>query len=174
MKTLSVAVAASALIGLAGPARADNIVRCIAPNGSVTYQQIACPDASRQQAAGIASEYPPPNFIERERLLAKEQEMYRRLEAQRERDTQVEMARQARAAMEARAREAEAASAASAAGEPYYIAWPPGPRGRCTTRGAGTATSRSGPAATPSPQGSRASGRSRAVNSSQTRSFVAA
>jgi len=124
MKTLSVAVAASALIGLAGPARADNIVRCIAPNGSVTYQQIACPDASRQQAAGIASEYPPPNFIERERLLAKEQEMYRRLEAQRERDTQVEMARQARAAMEARAREAEAASAASAAGEPYYIAWP--------------------------------------------------
>src|SRR5678815_5461633 len=104
MKTLSVAVAASALIGLAGPARADNIVRCIAPNGSVTYQQIACPEASRQQAAGIASEYPPPNFIERERLLAKEQEMYRRLEA--------------------RAREAEAASVASAAGEPYYVAWP--------------------------------------------------
>jgi hypothetical protein len=112
-----------ALVTLAGQAFAADIVRCIAPNGAVTYQQVACPEASREQVAGIASEYPAPNLAERERLLAKEQEMYRRLEAQRDRDTQVEMARQARAAAEARAM-AEAAAAAANAAEPYYVAWP--------------------------------------------------
>jgi hypothetical protein len=44
--------------------------------------------------------------------------MYRRLEAQRDRDTQLVMAREARAASEARARETQAAS------EPYYVGWP--------------------------------------------------
>jgi hypothetical protein len=123
MRQLSLAVA---LIALAGAAGASDIVRCLAPNGAVTYQQVSCPESSREQVAGIASEYPAPNLRERERLLAKEQQMYRRLEAQRERDTQVEMARQARAAMEARA-QAEAAAAAGAAAEPYYVAWPARP-----------------------------------------------
>jgi hypothetical protein len=106
-----------ALVAISLPAFGD-IVRCVTPTGAVTYQQIACPDAAREQATGIASEYPPVNLAERERLLAKEQEMYRRLEAQRDRDTQLVMAREARAASEARTREAQTA------GEPYYIGWP--------------------------------------------------
>lgn len=97
-------------------AQAGDIVRCVAANGAVTYQMTACPESSREQLAGIASEYPAPNLTERERLLANERDMYKRLEAQRDRDNALEMARQARA------REAEAAAAADA--EPYYLAWP--------------------------------------------------
>ena len=113
---------AALAIGAAG-AQAGDIVRCVAANGAVTYQMIACPESSREQVAGIASEYPPPNLAERERLFANEREMYKRLEAQRDRDTALEMARQARAASESRAREAEAATE----GEPYYVAWPARP-----------------------------------------------
>jgi hypothetical protein len=127
MRTVSIAVAASALMAFAPVAFAGDIVRCVARDGAVTYQQVSCPESSREKVAGIASEYPPPNLNERERLLAKEQEMYRRLEAQRDRDTQIEMARQARAAVEARAQAEAAAAAAAATAEPYYVGWPARP-----------------------------------------------
>lgn len=111
-------VASIAAFGFVGSAAGADIVRCVAPDGSVTYQQTACPESSRQQVAGIASEYPPVNLDERERVLAAEQQMYKRLEAQRDRDTRLVMAREARAAGDARAREAQAAAAAA---EPQYM-----------------------------------------------------
>ena len=106
-------------------AQAGDIVRCVAANGAVTYQMTACPDAALERVTHISNDYPPANTAERERLLANERDMYKRLEAQRDRDTALEIARQARAASEARAREAEAAAAAD--GEPYYLAWPARP-----------------------------------------------
>ena len=104
---------------------AGDIVRCVSASGTVTYQQVACPEAAREQVTGITNEYPPVNMAERERIFAREAEMYRRLEAERERLSREAAMREARAATEARAREAEAAAAAAT--EPYYVAWPARP-----------------------------------------------
>jgi len=123
MKPVRLALVASILMGFASGSLAGEIIRCVSANGAVTYQAIACPDAAREQVTNISNDYPPINMAERERLLANEREMYKRLEAQRDRDTALEMARQARAASESRAREAEAATE----GEPYYVAWPARP-----------------------------------------------
>ena len=106
-------------------AMAGDIIRCVAASGAVTYQQVACPEAAREQATGIVNDYPPVNLAERERIFAREAEMYRRLEAERERLSREATLREARATTEARAREAEAAAAAVA--EPYYVAWPARP-----------------------------------------------
>ena len=100
-------------------AQAADIVRCVAASGAVTYQMTACPEAAREQVTNISNDYPPANTAERERLLANEREMYKRLEAQRDRDTALELARQVRA------RDAEAPAAAE--GEPYYVVWPARP-----------------------------------------------
>ena len=125
MKPVRLALVASILMGFASGSLAGEIIRCVSANGAVTYQAIACPDAAREQVTNISNDYPPINMAERERLLANERDLYKRLEAQRDRDTALELARQARAASEARAREAEAAAAADA--EPYYLAWPARP-----------------------------------------------
>src|SRR6185436_12414781 len=76
---------ASLMLGLALPATAAaEIVRCAAPDGRVTYQQIPC-ESGTEARVGIPSEYPAPNSTERDRLLAREAALDRRLEAERER-----------------------------------------------------------------------------------------
>ncbi len=86
-------VAALACAVLACPARAD-IYRCTDASGAVTYQQSACdaPDAKRLD---IAESYPPVASGERERLLAREAALDRRLEARRERESREALARAA-------------------------------------------------------------------------------
>jgi len=78
---------------LAAPARAD-IYRCTDGSGAVTYQQSVCdsPDAKRLD---IAESYPPVASGERERLLAREAALDRRLEARREREAREALARAA-------------------------------------------------------------------------------
>jgi hypothetical protein len=66
-------------------AAGGEIVRCAAPDGRVTYQEVPCSEASRESRVGIRSEYPPPNQAERDRLLAREAALDRRLEAERDR-----------------------------------------------------------------------------------------
>ena len=118
---------AIALVAIATtPALAGDIIRCVSSSGAVTYQQVPCPEAAREQATGIANDYPPVNLAERERIFAREAEMYRRLEAERERLSREASLREVRAEAQARAREAEAAAAAIPA-EPYYVAWPARP-----------------------------------------------
>jgi hypothetical protein len=70
-----------------------DIYRCQSPSGTA-YQQVPCGDEASGGLAGIASEYPPANLAERERLFQREEAMYKRLEAQRERLAQEAIARQ--------------------------------------------------------------------------------
>jgi hypothetical protein len=125
MKTMLRALSIALLAAGALPAYAGDIVRCVSAGGAVTYQQIQCPEAAREQATGITNDYPPVNMAERERLLAREADMYRRLEAERDRLMQESMLREARAERTARQREAETLAAAEA--QPYLVAWPIGP-----------------------------------------------
>ncbi len=79
-------VGVAAAAGLAAaPAAFGEVYKCRGADGSLSYQQAPCSPSEQSLASGIASEYPPPNAIERERLLLREAELYRRLEAQRER-----------------------------------------------------------------------------------------
>ena len=73
--------------GAAAFAAHAGIYRCQSPAGT-TYQQVPCGDEAVGGLAGIASEYPPVNTAERERLFAREAEMYKRLEALRDRQVQ--------------------------------------------------------------------------------------
>jgi hypothetical protein len=79
--------------GLAAPLAQAEIYRCQSPTGT-SYQQMPCADETKGGLAGIASEYPPPNAAERERLFQREAAMYQRLEAERQRLSQESIARQ--------------------------------------------------------------------------------
>jgi len=114
MRLLARLLPAAVLLGAAGTACAGGIIRCVAADGAVTYQQVACPEAAREQATNIPNEYPPVNTAERDRIFAREADMYRRLEAERDRLAQQALVRAARAD----AREVEAPA------EPYYVGYP--------------------------------------------------
>jgi hypothetical protein len=86
MKLRSVALFA---LALAIPALASaEIFRCQARNGTTTYQQAPCDDDAVGGIAAIAAEYPPVNTAERERILAREAALEKRLEARRDRELQ--------------------------------------------------------------------------------------
>src|SRR5262249_40945403 len=67
---------------------AAGIVRCAAPDGSITYQEIPCSDSHAESRPAIPTEFPPPNIAERDRLFAREAALDRRLEARRDREVQ--------------------------------------------------------------------------------------
>jgi len=66
------------------PARAE-IFRCTSPAGAVTYQQDPCDAMERGKKIDVPASYPTPDSAERERLLAREAALDRRLEAERDR-----------------------------------------------------------------------------------------
>ncbi|HUL56519.1 MAG TPA: hypothetical protein VLT60_05940 [Usitatibacter sp.] len=87
---------------------ANDIFRCSAKGGAVSYQQMPCDESTVGDRANVPTEFPPVNTAERERLLAKEEALYRRLEARRDREIQ-EMALRDAAAERALERERLAA-----------------------------------------------------------------
>jgi hypothetical protein len=103
-------------------AHAGEIVRCKGAGGSVTYQQIPCGSDTSEQRVGVASEYPPPNQAERDRLLAREAALDRRLEAERDRWQQDAALRAAREERELE--RARIASLEAQAQQQYAIAYP--------------------------------------------------
>jgi len=107
-------------LGFAAGATAE-IFRCSASDGHVTYQEIPCPASSREKLAAIPTDFPAPNTVERDRLLAREAALDRRLEARRDRETQEAIAR-----AERQSREAEVARLAllEAQSQQYAVAWP--------------------------------------------------
>lgn len=117
LRTLAILAALS----LPGVALGD-IVRCVAPGGAVTYQSVPCDGAHLETRPPIPSEFPPANTAERERLLAREAALDRRLEARRDRETQEAIARAERQAREELARAEMAAAAAER--QQYVIAYP--------------------------------------------------
>ena len=78
----------------AAPATAAEIVRCVGPGG-ITYQHGPCAEAQSESRPAIPTEFPPANAVERERLLAREAALDRRLEARRDRELQEHLARTA-------------------------------------------------------------------------------
>ena len=113
---------ASVLLALAVPAEAGaEIVRCAGADGRVTYQQIPCESGSEARV-GIPSEYPAPNVAERDRLLAREAALDRRLETERDRwqqDAALRAAREERELERARIAAIEAQNS-----QQYAIAYP--------------------------------------------------
>ena len=114
-------VALLAILLLPLGAAAGDIVRCVAKGGAVTYQEAPCPEASSERSIGIPTDYPAPNQTERERLLAREAELDKRLEARRDREVAELAVREARAAREA---ELEVARLAAAQQPQYLLAYP--------------------------------------------------
>jgi hypothetical protein len=114
------------LLALLAPAAngAQEIVRCKAAGGGVTYQQTPCPDRWEETRTGIASEYPAPNVVERDRLFEREAALLRRLEARRDRELKESQMREARAEREAERERLAALIAAQAAQPQYIIAFP--------------------------------------------------
>jgi uncharacterized protein DUF4124 len=112
---------AALLLALPPCVAAGEIVRCVEA-GQVTYQDAPCGVSSVGRPAGIASEYPPPNVAERNRLFEREAAMYRRLEARRDRELQEEALRTARESVEL-----ERARLAALEAQPpqYLVAYPP-------------------------------------------------
>ena len=105
---------------LPAPAAAE-IVRCAGVDGRVTYQQIPCESGSEARV-GIPNNYPAPNSAERDRLLAREAALDRRLEAERERwqqDAALRSAREERELERARIAAIETQNA-----QQYAIAYP--------------------------------------------------
>src|SRR5258708_3412574 len=121
------ALLATVLLGLAADATADEIYRCRAPGGSVTYQQQPCPLASEAEAVNIPLSY-PDHTAERERLMQREAAMDARLLKRLEIESAERIARDMRIARERELQaeqERAAASAASSAAYPAYIVgWP--------------------------------------------------
>ncbi|QJR13070.1 hypothetical protein DSM104443_04164 [Usitatibacter rugosus] len=76
---------AGTISALFAPAVPAAVYKCRDSGGSLTYQEFPCPGADQTLKSDIASDYPAPNVVERERLLLREQELYKRLEAQRDR-----------------------------------------------------------------------------------------
>ncbi|HSN21033.1 MAG TPA: DUF4124 domain-containing protein [Usitatibacter sp.] len=73
------------------------IFRCTSPAGGVTYQQSPCSAREAAKRLDIPDAFPAVDTGERERLLAREAALDRRLEAQRERESREAMARAAQA-----------------------------------------------------------------------------
>ncbi|HUP98129.1 MAG TPA: DUF4124 domain-containing protein [Usitatibacter sp.] len=114
------------LVALAvAPAFAGDIVRCVAANGAITYQQSPCPGSANEKIVGIPSEYPAPNLTERDRLLAREAELYKRLEARREREVKEVALREARLEREAELERARLAALSAAQQPQYFLVYPP-------------------------------------------------
>ncbi len=78
-------VVAATVAAMMAPAASAAVFKCRGADGALTYQQLPCDSNGETLASDIASEYPAPNVLERERVLLREAEMYKRLEAQRER-----------------------------------------------------------------------------------------
>jgi hypothetical protein len=109
-------LALAALPALAG----NDVFRCETSAG-ITYQQLPCPDASVARRADVPTDFPAPNVEERNRLFQREAELYKRLEARRDREVQEAVLRDA-AAERALERERLAALAAQAAQQqPLYV-----------------------------------------------------
>ncbi len=79
----AVIVAAACVALPAGAA----IFRCTAADGAVSYQEFECPQADRARTLDVPAQYPQVDNTARDRLFAREAELDRRLEAQRERDS---------------------------------------------------------------------------------------
>jgi hypothetical protein len=105
------------LIAVAIPARAD-IFRCKAGGGTVTYQEIPCPDAASGGATGIPDAYPEINHAERNRLLQREAALDSRMLKRAEIDS---AERIARSELAVREREAQAMRDAAAQREASTI-----------------------------------------------------
>jgi hypothetical protein len=113
MRTREWMVAAT-LAAMIAPAASAAVFKCRGADGALTYQQLPCDSNGVTVASDIASEYPAPNVLERERVLTREAELYKRLEAQRERLSAEAIARISRPE--------PVAIAAEPVG--YAIAWP--------------------------------------------------
>ena len=92
MRTREILLLAAAC-ALVAPAASAAVFKCRDTGGALTYQELPCDHSEQSLKSDIASEYPAPNIIERERLLLREQELYKRLEAQRDRLTAEAVAR---------------------------------------------------------------------------------
>ena len=90
------------------------IFRCTAADGSVSYQGLECPAAESARTVNVPEQYPQVDSAARERLFAREAELDRRLEAQRERDSREAVAR---------AMQPPAAPIPAAADEGYPLYW---------------------------------------------------
>ena len=131
-RSTRIVLGAVALSALSAQAASD-IIRCVGAGGGVTYQQVACPDASTPQHTSIPTEYPPQNLVERERIFEREAALHRRLEARRDRDLQETQMREARAEREAE-RERHAAQLAAQTAQPQYLILYPMPVSRMYPR----------------------------------------
>jgi hypothetical protein len=108
-------------LGLSTGATAAEIVRCAGPAG-ITYQHGPCAESQSESRPAIPSEFPPANAVERERLLAREAALDRRLEARRDRELQEHLAR---TALQQREAEVEMMARIAAAEPPFYgVAYP--------------------------------------------------
>lgn len=106
------------LAAAAGAVSADEIVRCKAPGGNVTYQLGPCPERSEESRPLIASEFPEPNKAESRRIFEREAALDRRLEARRDRELLEQQMREARAEREA---ERERLALLAAQAQPQYV-----------------------------------------------------
>jgi hypothetical protein len=109
-------------LGLAAgtAATANDIVRCKAPDGSVTYQAGPCPDRAVESRPRIATAYPEPNRAESQRIFEREAALDKLLVARRERELVEQQMREARAEREAERRHQEFLAAQQ---QQYVIAW---------------------------------------------------
>jgi len=122
------ALLAAAMLGLAANAVAANeIYRCRASGGSVTYQQEPCPVASEAEAVNIPTSY-PDHTAERERLMQREAAMDARLLKRLEIEAAERIARDMRIARERELQAEQERAAANAAAAPtypaYIVGWP--------------------------------------------------
>ena len=76
---------ALALSVVAAPGWANEIVRCKAPGGGITYQPAPCGEHEAESRPRIATAFPEPNRAESQRIFEREAALDRRLEAQRDR-----------------------------------------------------------------------------------------
>ena len=130
-------LAISMLAMLGPPLASAEIFRCQSSGSAVSYQQMPCDEKALGGPSNIASEYPPVNARERERIFEQEAAMYKRLEAERDRLAQLAVVRAA-------AQPAPPPPADESAGTFYYPAYGPLSMRRFMVRG-----SRGGPTPTP-------------------------
>ena len=115
----AVAVLAGTLFA---PAASAAMFKCRGSDGALTYQQLPCTSGEEALPSGLSGEFPPPNVIERERLLLREAELYKRLEAERDRLSAETIARLSRP------------EPVVIVAEPTAIAWPARLRSRAGMR----------------------------------------
>jgi hypothetical protein len=106
-----------AFAALSGAAAANEIVRCKAPGGGITYQPAPCGEREAESRPRIATAYPEPNKAESQRIFEREAALDRRLEARRDRELVEQQMREARAEREA---ERERLAVLAAQAQPQY------------------------------------------------------